>query len=72
MTDDLADHVLGLGGRGVGVLLPFPADRPLGDIVGPDVGGDAGWSLTEPGHRVEAHLLVEPVAKSSFKTKLHF
>jgi hypothetical protein len=47
MTDDLADHVLGLRWRGIRVLFPFPADWPLGDVVWPDVGRDAGWSFAK-------------------------
>jgi hypothetical protein len=47
MTDDLADHVLGLRWRGIRVLFPFPADWPLGDVVWPDVGRDARWSFAK-------------------------
>jgi hypothetical protein len=47
MTDDLADHVLGLRWRGIRVLFPFPADWPLGDVVRPDVGRDAGWGFAK-------------------------
>ena len=47
MSDDLADHVLGLGGRRVRVLLPLPADGPLGDIVRPHVRRHAGRGLAE-------------------------
>ena len=47
MSDDLADHVLGLAGRSVRVLLPLPTDRPLGDVVRPHVGGNTGRGLAE-------------------------
>ena len=47
LADDLADHVLGLGGRRVRVLLPLPADGPLSDVVRPDVGSHTGRGLTE-------------------------
>ncbi len=50
MTDDLADHVLGLRWRGIRVLFPFPANWPLGDVVWPDVGRDAGWSFAKAAH----------------------
>ena len=49
VADDLADHVLGLAGRRVRVLLPLPADGPLGDVVRPHVGGHAGGRLAEGG-----------------------
>ena len=47
LPDDLADHVLGLGGRGVRVLLPLPTDRPLGDVVRPHVRRHAGGGLAK-------------------------
>ena len=47
LADDLADHVLGLGGRRVRVLLPLPADGPLGDVVRPHVRRHAGRGLAE-------------------------
>ena len=47
VPDDLADHVLGLAGWSVGVLLPLPTDRPLGDVVRPHVGGNTGRGLAE-------------------------
>ena len=53
MSDDLADHVLGLAGRGVRVLLPLPTDRPLGDVVRPHVGSHAGRGLAETERRRE-------------------
>ena len=47
VSDDLADHVLGLAGRSVRVLLPLPTDRPLGDVVRPHVRRHAGRGLAE-------------------------
>ena len=49
MSDHLADHVLGLAGRGVRVLLPLPTDRPLGDVVRPDVRRHGGRGLAVAG-----------------------
>ena len=50
VSDDLADHVLGgvrPRGRGVqvGHVRLAPADGPLGDVIGPDVGGHASGGL---------------------------
>ena len=47
MSNDLADHMLGLAGRSVRVLLSLPADGPLGDVVRPDVGRHTGRGLAE-------------------------
>ena len=55
VADDLADHVLGRVAHLVEVVhvrLP-PADRPLGDVVRPDVGGHRGGSLAVPGSELE-------------------
>ena len=49
VADHLAHHVLRLAGRRVRVLLPLPADGPLGDVVRPHVGGHAGGGLAEGG-----------------------
>lgn len=46
VADDLADHVLGrLAFDALHVRLPA-ADRPLGDVVGPDVGSHRGRGFT--------------------------
>ena len=44
---DLAHHVLSLRGRRVCVLLPFPANWPLGDVIRPHVGSHAGRGLAK-------------------------
>ena len=54
MPDDLADHVLGrLTLDALDVSLP-PADRPLRDVVRPDVGrhGGRGFAVTEKRIRI--------------------
>jgi hypothetical protein len=48
MADDLADHVLYFRWRGIRVLFPFPAYWPLGDVIWPDIGGNARGGFTEP------------------------
>ena len=47
VTNHLAHHVLRLTGGRVTVLLPLPADRPLGDVIRPHIGSHAGRSLAE-------------------------
>ena len=47
LPNDLADHVLRLRGRRVRVLLPFPADWPLSDVVRPNVTRHAGRGLAK-------------------------
>ena len=58
--DDLADHVLRLGGRRVRVLLPFPANWPLGDVIRPDVRSHAGRGLAKTENITE----VSPVSRA--------
>jgi hypothetical protein len=53
VSDDLADHVLGrlaLDALHVGLA---PADRPLGDVVGPDVGRHRRRGLAVPANGSE-------------------
>ena len=47
LPDDLADHVLRLGGGRVRVLLPLAADGPLGDVIRPHVRSNTRRGLTK-------------------------
>ncbi len=52
VADDLADHVFGrLTLDALDVRLP-PADRPLRDVVRPDVGGHGGRGFTVTEKRI--------------------
>ena len=56
MADDLADHVLGrLAFDALHVGLPA-ADRPLGDVIGPDVGSHRGRGFAVPVTKIEVQF----------------